>query len=54
MFSCMLKIVGFKISPDKDDVDYFALALKLDIGIWSNDKLLKGQSVVKVFNTMEM
>ena len=45
---------GVGISPDKDDVDYFALALKLGIGIWSNDKLLKEQSVVKVFNTMEV
>lgn len=43
-----------EVSPDRDDVDYFALALKLSVGIWSNDKLLKGQSVVGVLNTMEI
>ena len=32
-----------KISPDPDDVPYFALALKLKIPIWSNDKRLKEQ-----------
>jgi len=43
-----------KISPDEDDVDYFALALKLNIGIWTNDKLLRGQGIVEVLNTMEI
>lgn len=43
-----------KISPDKDDIDYFALALKLGISIWTNDKLLKKQDVVKILNTMEV
>ena len=46
------KAVG--VSPDKDDVDYFALALKLSVGVWTNDKLLKEQNVVDVFNTMEV
>jgi predicted nucleic acid-binding protein len=32
-----------KISPDKKDVDYFALALKLNCAIWSNDQALKKQ-----------
>ena len=27
-----------KISPDPDDIIYFALALKLKCGLWSNDK----------------
>ncbi|MEK6874007.1 MAG: PIN domain-containing protein, partial [Nanoarchaeota archaeon] len=27
-----------KISPDPDDIMYFALAIKLDCPIWSNDK----------------
>jgi len=46
------KVVG--ICPDKDDVDYFGLALKLGVGIWSNDKLLKEQNVVDVLNTMDV
>jgi predicted nucleic acid-binding protein len=29
------------ISPDKKDVDYSALALKMKCGVWSNDKLIK-------------
>ncbi|MFQ5887848.1 MAG: PIN domain-containing protein [Candidatus Hydrothermarchaeales archaeon] len=41
-------------SPDPDDVQYFALALKLGCTIWSNDKLLKQQSVVKVLSTDEL
>src|SRR3990167_9076360 len=28
------------VSPDQDDVQYFALALKLKCPIWSNDKRL--------------
>jgi predicted nucleic acid-binding protein len=42
------------ISPDPDDVDFVALALNLDCAIWSNDKRLKQQSVVKVFSTSEL
>ena len=33
-----------KISPDPDDMLYFATALKLDCAIWSNDKELKKHS----------
>lgn len=43
-----------EISPDKDDVQYFALALKSGCAIWSNDKALKRQSVVKVFSTEDL
>lgn len=43
-----------KISPDKDDVQYFALALKLGIRIWSNDKVLKKQSKVTIFSTQDL
>lgn len=40
--------------PDKDDIDFIALALKLSAPIWSNDKELKRQSSpVQVFNTKE-
>lgn len=40
--------------PDKDDVDFVALALKLDLPIWSNDEYLKRQSMVKVLSTREL
>jgi len=44
-----------KISPDIKDAPYFALALKLNIAIWSNDKELKEkQSTVKVYSTEEI
>ncbi len=43
-----------KISPDPDDVLYFATALKLDCGIWSNDKELKNQNHVKVYSTSDL
>ncbi len=43
-----------KISPDPDDIIYFALALKLDSAIWSNDRKLKDQEVVKVYTTKEL
>ena len=36
------------------DVDFFALALKLNCPLWSNEKLHKRQSKVKVFNTDEL
>ena len=42
------------ISPDPKDTQYFALALKLGCPIWSNDKRLKEQSKIKVFNTSEL
>jgi predicted nucleic acid-binding protein len=43
-----------QVSPDLDDVQYFALALKLNSAMWSNDKALKQQAVVKVFSTEEL
>lgn len=42
------------ISPDPDDVLYFALALKSNCAIWSNDKKLKEQSEVRVFSAEEL
>lgn len=42
------------LSPDPDDAPYFALALKTGAAIWSNDKLLKEQIVVKVYSTYEV
>ena len=42
------------ISPDPNDTQYFALALKLNCPIWSNDKKLKEQFEIKVLNTSEL
>lgn len=43
-----------EISPDPDDVDFFALALKLDCPLWSNDSKLKEQKIVKVLSTKDL
>ncbi len=43
-----------KISPDREDVDFFALSLLKDCPIWSNDKKLKEQDKVKVLTTKEV
>ena len=41
-----------RICPDKKDVDYFALALKMKCAVWSNDKPIKNkQNEVKIYNT---
>ena len=42
------------ISPDPEDIPIFALALKLNCPIWSNDKRLKKQNVIKVYSTREL
>ncbi|MEK6954273.1 MAG: PIN domain-containing protein [Candidatus Micrarchaeota archaeon] len=42
------------ICPDPDDIQYFALALKLGCPIWSNDKALKEQNTVEVISTGEL
>ena len=38
----------------RDDADFLALALKLNIPVWSNDPHLKQQSKVKVYSTSEL
>ena len=43
-----------KISPDQNDVAYIALALKLKIPIWSNDKDLKKQNKILIYTTQEI
>jgi len=43
-----------KICPDPQDTIYFALALKLKCPIWSNDKELKKQELVKIHSTHEL
>jgi predicted nucleic acid-binding protein len=45
---------ALKFSPDKDDIDFFALALKYKISVWSNDKALKRQKVVNVISTEDL
>ena len=42
------------IVPDKNDVPYFALALRLKIPIWSNDKRLKNQEKIKIYSTLDI
>ncbi|MHC1583600.1 MAG: PIN domain-containing protein [Methanosarcinales archaeon] len=42
------------ISPDPDDIDLFALALKLNCPIWSQEKTFKSQSRIKVFSTFDL
>ncbi len=43
-----------KFAPDPADTPYFALALHLDIPLWSNDALLKEQDRVTVYTTQEV
>lgn len=43
-----------EISPDKGDIPYFALALKLNCPLWSNDKKAKGQKIVPVYPTEDL
>ena len=40
--------------PDPNDIEYFAVALKLRCPLWSNDKRLKGQKEVTVLSTTEL
>ncbi len=42
------------ISPDPNDVEYFALALKLNCSLWSEDKKLKTNGKVKVLSTSDL
>ncbi len=43
-----------EITPDPDDMAYFALALKLNCAIWSNDKKMKKQDKVIIYHTHEL
>jgi predicted nucleic acid-binding protein len=64
LISLNLKVIPFpefrefikkssEICPDPNDIEYFALALKLKCPLWSNDKALK-QSSLKVLTTQEV
>lgn len=46
--------IALKFSPDSNDVDFLALALKLNLPLWSNDSFLKKQNKVKVFSTFDL
>lgn len=44
-----------KISPDRKDVPYLALALRLRCSLWSNDRELKEkQNTIQVYSTEEL
>ena len=43
-----------KLCPDPNDSAYFALALKMNSAIWSNDKALKNQNKIKVYSTKDL
>jgi predicted nucleic acid-binding protein len=40
--------------PDPNDIDFIALAWKMKLPLWSNDKQLKKQSLVTVLMTEEI
>lgn len=42
------------IAPHKEDSPYFALALKWNIPVWTNDKGFKNQNRVLIYNTTEL
>lgn len=42
------------ISPDEKDAPYFALALKLHCGIWSQDGALEHQERVRIYSTKKI
>ena len=46
--------IARKISPDPNDTTYFAVALKIGASIWSNDKPLRNQNVVRIYTTKEL
>lgn len=45
---------ALKISPDPNDVDFFSLALKMQLPLWSNDHELKNQRTIKILSTKEV
>lgn len=45
---------ALSLAPHREDAPYLAVALSLQIPIWSNDKGLKNQSQVKVYSTAEL
>lgn len=53
------QLLSYGLSPEDtteffSDLDFFALAVKLNMPIWSNDKLFKKQTKILIFNTEEI
>lgn len=46
--------MALRISPDTDDIDFFALSMALQIPLWSNEKRLKEQQKLKVYSTLDL
>lgn len=49
-----LKERAENISPDRKDWSFFAVAIYLKCPIWSNEKRLKDQNKIAVYNTAEI
>jgi predicted nucleic acid-binding protein len=45
---------ALRFVPHEKDAPFFALALKLNCAIWSNELAFKKQSKIKVYNTREL
>ena len=45
---------ALKICYDKNDIDFFALSLKLECPIWSNDKEFKKQNKIEIYSTKDI
>lgn len=45
---------ALQASPDKNDAHYFAIAMEFNSPLWSQDKKLKKQSIVKTYSTAEL
>jgi len=43
-----------EVCPDEDDTEYLALALAVDCPLWTNDKRLRNQKIVKILSTKEI
>ena len=52
--SSLIRLKSKSISPHAKDDAYFAVALAFNVIIWSEEKLFKRQSEVKVYNTSEI
>jgi predicted nucleic acid-binding protein len=49
-----LMVKAKHLSPDPDDIDYFALAIHLNGSIWSNDLNLKKQKEILILTTEDI
>ena len=50
--SCLNR--ALEIAPHEEDAPYLALAMHLNIPIWSNDSGIKNQTIIKVLSTNEL